>query len=128
VLAVWRHGRRTIDQDHTSSAHCHSNCFLRTQWPLGTRLSGPECWVEDAGHSGVARVPADLVVATKPELALGLVNHAVASGVAHVAVTAETGYGAVPVVLEGLEQRQESYVVQVSKACAVRPKRAESLG
>lgn len=89
-------------------------------WPVAVQLYLPKEWATDAKRREAARVPASVGFASKPAIALDLLNRAGEAGVPHVAVVADAAYWDNPASLEGLERRQERYVVGVSKDFTVR--------
>src|SRR3954469_20571181 len=73
-------------------------------WPVATRLYLPKHWADDAERRKVAKVPEDIAFRTKPEIALELLDKAMAWGVRFSCVTADADYGDNPNFLEGLER------------------------
>ena len=80
-------------------------------WPVAARLYLPESWCADAARRTKAHIPDTLQFQTKPELALALLDQANAWGIPHACSTADADDGDNPNVLNGLETRNERYVV-----------------
>ena len=89
-------------------------------WPLTARLSLPEVWAAESARRAKVRVPTDVALQTKPELALALVDQARTWGVPFATVVTDAGSGNHPPFLQGLDARQVAYVVGVSSTCGVR--------
>jgi SRSO17 transposase len=82
-------------------------------WPVSTRLYLPKEWTKDPERRKQAHVPEDVRFETKAELALDLLDQAKAWSVQHACVVTDSDYGDNPAFLNGLEARQEPYVVGV---------------
>jgi SRSO17 transposase len=82
-------------------------------WPIATQLYLPEDWCADAMRRTKAHIPDDVQFQTKPEIALALLSQVQAWGVPHACVTADADYGDNPNFLDGLEARDERYVVAI---------------
>jgi SRSO17 transposase len=79
------------------------------------RLSLPKQWTDDPERLRRARVPEDITLETKPEIALALIDQARQWGVPYRYGVADAGYGDNPNFLAGLEARRQRYVVAVRR-------------
>lgn len=96
---------------------CYSD--RQSTWPVAVRLYLPEAWTEDRVRVEKAGVPDEIGFLTKPEIALTLLDQAREWGVPHRCVVADADYGKSPPFLDGLEARQEAYVVGVPCDCSI---------
>ena len=92
-------------------------------WPVATRLYLPGEWAEDEVRRQKAHIPEEIKFETKAEIALALLDEANLCGVAHACVVTDADYGDNPNFLNGLEERQERYVVAVRADFSVAPGR-----
>ncbi len=88
-------------------------------WPVSARLYLPEVWTDDRARCRQVRVPESIPFASKPELALLLLDRALAWGVPFATVVADAGYG-IPSFLRALDERGVPYVCGVASDFGVR--------
>jgi SRSO17 transposase len=89
-------------------------------WPVSARLYLPESWTDEPARCRRVHVPDDISFQTKPELAIGLVDRALAWRVPFQVVVADSGYGDNPAFLAALEARALPYVCAVTSTFGVR--------
>jgi SRSO17 transposase len=81
---------------------------------IGMRLYLPEEWASDIKRRRLAGVPEEVVFKRKWELALDLLDEALAAGLPRRVVLADAGYGDSTEFRDGLTERGCNYVVGVS--------------
>jgi SRSO17 transposase len=81
----------------------------------------PKAWTDDPERCRAARVPAEVPVRTKPQLARVLLQRALDAGVPASWVTADEAYGGDPTLRRFLEDRGLSYVLAVKCTEPLRP-------
>ena len=86
---------------------------------LGWRLYLPESWIQDAERRAEAGIPEAVGFRTKWQLALELMDEALAWGLRGGVVLADTAYGEVTEFREGLEARGRPYVVGIPSPLGV---------
>jgi SRSO17 transposase len=101
------------------SVNCHY-AERTIAWPIASRLYLPEDWCADAMRRKKAHIPDDVQFQTKPAIALALLDQAREWGVPHGCVTADADYRDNPNFLDGLEARDEHYVVAIRADFRVR--------
>lgn len=76
----------------------------------------PESWLEDRDRCRKAGVPDDAVFRKKWQIALSMIDRTRADGVALTWITADEGYGEVPAFLQGLDDRDLLYMIEVPRS------------
>jgi len=84
-------------------------------FPLGWSLYLPEAWIADPVRRKKARIPDRVVFRKKWELALDLLDTAVADGIAPGIVIADAGYGVGKEFRDGLTARQLQYNLGITE-------------
>ena len=74
----------------------------------------PKSWTQDPERCREARVPEEVVFATKPELAARMLWRTLEAGLCAKWVTGDTVYGSHRPLREGLEARKQAYALAVS--------------
>lgn len=88
-------------------------------WPVTARLYLPQSWVQDRARCRQAHVPDAVDFASKPELAVQLLDQARSWGVPFATVVTDAGYG-IPSFLRALDERGMAYVCAVAYDFGVR--------
>ncbi len=89
-------------------------------WPVCAQLYLPESWAEDRRLRERAHVPEEVQFRSKPQIGLSLVDLSREWEAPFDVVVADSGYGANPHFLGGLEERKLSYVCGVESTFGVR--------
>jgi len=125
-----KQGRHSVGVDRQYSgtlgktANCQVAVSLHQVGPeestiLGWRLYLPESWIQDAERRAEAGIPEAVGFRTKWQLALELIDQALAWGLRGRVVLADTAYGEVTEFREGLEARGRPYVVGIPSPLGV---------
>jgi SRSO17 transposase len=89
--------------------------------PVGYQLYLPKDWSVDLERRKKAKVPEDIEFATKPVIALGLIDKTIAAGVAPAMAVADAGYGVDTAFRDQLTARQIQYAVGITSVVKVWP-------
>ncbi len=103
--------------------NCQIGVFLAYATPHGTALIDrelflPNSWTSDPARCAAAQIPETVGAATKPQLALAMLERAFKGGVHAAWVTGDAVYSAAT-LRTFLEQRQQPYVLAVASNCHV---------
>ncbi len=87
--------------------------------PIAYQLYLPQTWADDPVRRAKAKVPAEVVFQTKPQIALDQIKAARAQGVSPGVILADAGYGADGAFRAGLSALGLAYVVGVQPTLSV---------
>src|SRR3954463_2878620 len=116
------HASCGVGRQYTGSAGKITNCQIgvfaayvsdKGHAFIDRQLYRPKAWTGDPARMTAAHVPAGIPFATKPHLALGMVERAIAAGVPFAWVTADTVYGVGEIEL-ALRRADKGYVLGVT--------------
>src|SRR4051812_42373063 len=116
------HASCGVGRQYTGSAGKITNCQIgvfaayvsdKGHAFIDRQLYLPKAWTSDPARMTAAHVPAGITFATKPHLALGMVERAIAAGVPFAWVTADTVYGVGEIEL-ALRRADKGYVLGVT--------------
>jgi SRSO17 transposase len=99
--------------------NCQIGVFLAYATPRGRTfldraLYLPASWIDDRARCERVGIPADVAFATKPQLALQMLERALDAGVPTACVVGDEVYGDDSKVRRWLEERDQAYVLAVS--------------
>jgi len=113
-----------VSRQYTGSAGKITNCQIGVFAAYVSRhghafidraLYLPKTWTDDPVRMAAARVPDDTIFATKPALAVGMIERAIAAGVPFAWVAADSVYGIGHVEME-LRRAGKGYVLGVNSS------------
>src|SRR4051812_15747145 len=116
------HASCGVGRQYTGSAGKITNCQIgvfaayvsdKGHAFVDRQLYLPNAWTGDPARMTAAHVPAGITFATKPRLALGMVERAIAAGVPFAWATADTAYGVGEIEL-ALRRAYKGYVLGVT--------------
>ena len=114
-------------QDNCQAAVSVSLATQRGSLPIAYRLYLPEEWITDPVRREKTGVPAEMMFATKPQIAVEQIRAAKASGVPVGIVLADAGYGNDTTFREQLSQLGLRYAVGIQGSTSVWPPGVEPL-
>ncbi len=88
----------------------------------------PQSWSEDRSRCRAAGIPDDMTYRPKWRIALELFDRSRAEGMTFRWITGDEGYGSKPGFLEGLDQRNQKFVLEVPRNFSVWEKTPEITG
>ena len=106
-------------QDNCQVAVSLSVATDHASLPIAYRLYLPQTWADDPVRRARAKVPAEVVFQTKPQIALDQIKAARAQGVSPGVILADAGYGADGAFRAGLSTLGLAYIVGVQPTLSV---------